>query len=105
MGLNHILKLCWFTRFEIASSIDKSKSACMLGPVMAGPVADLPGIRARNEAQIPDSRADPWGSDPNTSPGPRKHKKLFLFKSRSLKIERSRSGRRTLTHRSGKTQR
>jgi hypothetical protein len=35
IGLNHILKLCWFTRFEMALSMDESKSECIVGPVKA----------------------------------------------------------------------
>ena len=31
IGLNHMLKLCWFTRFEMALSMDESKSGCMVG--------------------------------------------------------------------------
>jgi len=60
MGLNHILKLCWFTRFEIASSIDESKSACIVGPVAARcQLEDIDrGTRASNEFQYPYSRAD-----------------------------------------------
>jgi hypothetical protein len=35
MGLNHIVKLCWFTRFEMALSMDESNSECMIGAVGA----------------------------------------------------------------------
>lgn len=35
IGLNHIVKLCWFTRFETALSMDESRSECMIGAVGA----------------------------------------------------------------------
>ena len=38
MGLNHILKLCWFTLFEMALSMDESKSACIVGARGQAPV-------------------------------------------------------------------
>ena len=38
MGLNHILKLCWFTLLEIALRIDESKSACIVGARSQAPV-------------------------------------------------------------------
>jgi hypothetical protein len=48
MGLNHMLKLCWFTLFEMASSIDESNSACIVGASEGGAPAEP---KTRNHAK------------------------------------------------------
>ena len=53
MGLNHIVKLCWFTRFEMALSMDESRSECMIGAVGARASRGIGGeTHARKEIQI-----------------------------------------------------
>jgi hypothetical protein len=91
MGLNHILKLCWFTRLEIASSINESKSDCIVGA-------------SRGEAPVEDEAAEPAPERvSNTQPADRfgdynpdakpvlASKSPSCFKRRFLKFERSRS--------------
>ena len=62
-GLNHILKLCWFTLFEMASSIDESKSACIVGASEGeAPVNTKTWNRAMKEFQVPNSPVEALSS-------------------------------------------